>query len=214
MKFNKKIIIAIFFVFMLFFTQITVESKNISKEENQISGEITADLKVRTLNGNWKDTLSSISVGTIVEFKITVSIPRSYTWLGVLVELPTTANGPMFNYRVGTMSPTILDVDVGITYANDEEVAWNWITVDPPFEQTMTFKATVQNTGTANVVLTVGGLYGDNGQAVEHEGSDSLRFSSAKSKSKNISFKEKLLEIFPRIAIIIERLNELLKINI
>ena len=190
---NRKLLISLLVVLFLLMLPVSAYGFEINKEEKTTNGEITADLKVRTTGGNWQDTLTSVNLGTVIEFQITVSIPRDYFWLGILVELPSTQNGPMFNYRIGSMKPTILDEDVGITYANDEEVSWSWIDVEPPFEETMTFKATVKETGSKNINLLVGGDYGENGQVKEDQGSDSLRFSSAKSKSKNPFIKLNLI---------------------
>jgi hypothetical protein len=209
MKINKKIIISIFIIFLFLVLPLSVQAANEKKENSTTAGEITADLKVRTLSGEWKDSISSVGIGTVVEFQVTVDIPRDYVWLGVLVELPSISDSPMFNYVTGSISPTILDPDVGITYANDEEVAWNWVTIEPPFTQTMTFKAIVKQSGTQNVNLIVGGLYAENGQTKEDEGSDSLRFSSSKGKNINNIFREKILQILQVIEKVCMKLNKL-----
>lgn len=211
-KFNKKFI-AMIVVFLFFMLPFSVQSTNIGKEQKNIDGEITVDLKAREPNGDWKDSLSSLGIGTIVEFKITVDIPRDYFWLGILVELPSTSNGPMFNYRIGSLSPTILDENVGLTYANDEEVSWSWIEVEPPFTETMTFKARIKEKGTENVNLIVGGDYGENGEVKEDEGSDTLKVSSSNSKNIKFNFRKILLEIFTNLEKILNKFDKILNLK-
>ena len=207
---SKRVFLSIIVIALFLLMPLSVQSANIVNENSTTTGTISADLKVRKTGGSWQDSLSSVSIGTIVEFQITVSIPRDYHCLGVLVELPKTSNGQMFNFITGSLSPNILNTDVGLSYGNNNEVAWIWTEVESSFSETMSFRATVKESGTEDVELLVGGDYLDNGNLREDQGSDSLRFSSSKSKTKGFMLREKLLDIFPRLEKIIDKLYNLI----
>lgn len=209
MRINRKIIISIFVIFLFLMLPVSVQAVNEKKENSITTGLIAADLKVRTLDGEWKDSISSVKTGTVVEFKATVTIPRDCIWLGVKVYLPSISGSPMFTYLDGTISPEIDDENVGDSYAYDEEVAWNWLDAESSFNQIMTFRATVKKSGTQNVDLKVRVLYADNGEL--GAGSDSLRFNSGPGKSRSIyiTLREKILQILPIIEKIQIKLNKL-----
>ncbi len=214
MRRYNKLILSLIIVFLLSILPLSVQGSNLEKETRALNNEITVDLKARVAGGDWKDSLNSLDVGTVIEFKVTVDIPRSYFWLGILVELPTTSNGPMFDYRVGSMSPTIINEEVGLTYANDEEVSWSWIDVEPPFSETMTFKAKVKKGASKNVNLIVGGGYGENGDVREDEGSDTLKVNSKTIKSINHNFKEMILNYFPGLEKIVLKFAKIFNLQV
>lgn len=196
MNLNIKMIGCLLIITMLI--ALPVSASNISKPGNKIVGKneninldvnsngiVTADLKVRSLGGSWSDSGIKAEVGETLEFKITVEISRSYTWIGVLVELPTVNNKPMFEYKVGSASTIPWD-------KNSEEIKWMWLSVGSSWSKEITFKEKVlRGGGTKTINLIVGGIYGSGGETEEDEKSDSVDVTVENGRSKQ-AFKEKI----------------------
>jgi len=209
MKIGTKLIGCVFVC--IIFLMLPVNASNISLNEEKLttSATVPVDLKVKASGGTWTDSSLSANVGTTVEFQVTVEIERAYFWLGVLVELPETSEGPMFNYKTGSISPKPLFPIEGSWYANNEEVCWMWFDVEPPWSKTMTFKATVSKQGTQTVSVVVGGDYSENGRIYEDEGTDSLTVTSSKTRDKSF-FRPNLFHISPIIKNIVENFLQIL----
>lgn len=147
------------------------------------SGAINADLKIKTPDGEWVDDSVELNVGDTVEFSITAQVSRNYFWFGMLVELPTVNNQPMFEVDFDSVSDKPV-LPFGTWRGSNKELAWSWFEVSSSWSKTVSFEATVKKSGSLNINLIVGGDYVENSQIKEDSGSDSIDVSS-KGKSKH-----------------------------
>ena len=183
MKIYRKIIVC-FLVLCLFLTLPVYASSISLQNEKAIQNEIgrdlnpeatknfalndviSADLKIRKGSGNWQDGSIKANVEDIIEFKITVTISRSYLFFGVLIELPTVGEDPMFDYISSDKVPWD---------SNDEEIRWNWLYAEPPWSEEITFTALIEKAGKKTIKLTAFGEYkGDDNKLHEDSATDSV----------------------------------------
>jgi hypothetical protein len=152
------LIAIIFFISLLPITNantIVVKKKFDSKEQiSFLSDDLVVDLKVRKQNSdgnwsNWQDENINADVGTILEFKIYVNSIREDGHYGVSVTvlLPEVDGNPMLNYVFGSASDIL-----NLLAANDEEVTWYYLSINPGDPKELTFKARISIKGSQKQV--------------------------------------------------------------
>lgn len=149
-----------------------IEKNIVFKTDN-----ISFHLKIREENGEWKDENLTTYIGSIIEFEIDIETHRSYPLsLTVALKLPSTDNGPMFDYieneEYSTRPTTLFE-------ANDETVAFIWFPVlKSSISVTCGFKARIQEISSGNISgLCVGLIDEDYFDSTE----DSINITSKKS---------------------------------
>jgi len=158
---NKKIFV--FFIIIIFglYSYSINASNNIHLLENRNSIKIqenilSADLKIRKIDGDWEDNQISAKVGTTLEFKISLILEGDYQKLFIIIELPTIGNNitTMFEYILGsaTNKPS---GDEGTFFGTNRAVIWAWESDYSTWPKIYTFKAKIIKSGIKNVNLTV-----------------------------------------------------------
>jgi len=195
MKIYRNILLC-FFVSCLFFTLPVYASNIYSQNNTALNSDISADLKVRKNNGNWQDGTLEAKVGETIEFKITVSVSRSYLFFGILVELPKVGDKPMLDYKSSNTNP--MD-------ANDEELRWYWLQIEPSWSEVITFTVQIKKSGTKTIKLTAFGEYkGTDNKLHEDSSTDSVSIYVKKGTGKHMPMtflqnKVKLLDIITNL---------------
>jgi len=140
----------------------TLVQLNTNSIENVFQqNNITVHLQVREQNGEWEDESITAYIDTILEFQIKITTNRGYPLsLSAALSLPTTKQGPLFEYIKNSESST-----KKTTYfnASDEDVIFLWLPLLFPSTITCSFKARLVNIGENQEILGIGvGIIDDN----------------------------------------------------
>jgi len=197
------LITIIFFISLLPITNantLVVKKKFDNKEQiSFLSDDLIVDLKVRKQNSdgnwsNWQDENINADVGTILEFKIYVNSIREDGHYGVSVTvlLPEVEGHPMLNYIIGSASDIL-----NLLAANNKEVAWYYLEINPGDPKELTFKVRIAVKGSQQQVrLEVFSIIPD---TWDDPSIDTLYITSSKTKQlfvKTFIFKEKFFYRF------------------
>jgi len=155
-KKNSSIII-VFFIFLILFHSfniIGIENKSNSdfEEKNFLDDQqnLSVDLKIRKIDGNWQDEEIIEYEDTLLEFKITIETRRSYNLLTAIVSLPSVDNIPMFDYIENSESSTRPTL---FFQGDDEGVFFSWAPVLNPKTITCRFQAVLSEPGLEKIVI-------------------------------------------------------------
>lgn len=124
-----------------------ISQKNLQSPGNNdiaIFTDVEGDLKAKTPTGEWQDISVTASVGTKLDFKIDMTVENAAILVFIL--LPYIDGSAMFNYVLGSGSSIPFFID-------DSVVIWGFTAGHAP--STITFKAKIKKTGTADVGLSV-----------------------------------------------------------
>jgi hypothetical protein len=132
----------------LIFNKALQKLENIKKNMVSYQNNISFDLKIREENGEWKDENLTAYIGSVIEFEIKIDTNRGYPLLTAILKLPSTNDGPMFDYienSEDSSRPT------SIFEASDEEVVFIWLPYLFLKPITCTFEARIQEIAYGNI---------------------------------------------------------------
>jgi hypothetical protein len=118
-----------------------------------VSDDLEADLKIRTVGGEWIDGSLSADVGAKLEFSIRISslLSTGHEGVFVVVLLPKIDEDPMFTYSVGSSSDPPI-------HADNEVLIWIYTELASNSPKELMFQARIAKSGTGRVDLTVNSL--------------------------------------------------------
>ena len=118
-----------------------------------LSGDLEADLKIRTVGGEWIDESLSADVGVKLEFSIRINsyLSTGHEGVFVVVLLPKIDEEPMFTYSVGSSSDPPM-------HADNEVLIWVYTELASNSPKELMFQARIAKSGTGRVDLTVNSL--------------------------------------------------------